>query len=104
MHCNLYVGKASEAAHFVGLVDTFFFYVMNVHNYTQGAKSLKRFQIHFKSSDDFRLQVILLCAQLCNINFFFCGSKMFSRVSGLVGKLCSRETWMLDQITKKRRE
>ena len=61
--------KASETAHFFGLVDKFFG-TMNVHNYTKGAKSLKRFPMPFKSSDDFRLQVILLCAlQLCNIYF-----------------------------------
>ena len=48
--------KASETAHFVGLVDKFFD-TINVHNYTHGHKTLKTFQMPFASASDFRLKV-----------------------------------------------
>lgn len=48
--------KASETAHFVGLVDKFFD-TFNVHNYTHGHKTLKPFQMPFVSASDFRLKV-----------------------------------------------
>lgn len=48
--------EASETAHFVGMVDKFFD-ALNVHNYTHGVHSRKRFQMPYTSSEDMRLKV-----------------------------------------------
>ena len=60
--------EASETAHFVGMVDKFFD-ALNVHNYTHGLHSRKRFQMPYTSSEDMRLKVhvqaLLISVYMC---------------------------------------
>ena len=48
--------EASETAKFVGMVDKFFD-ALNVHNYTHGIHSRKRFRMPYTTGKDMRLKV-----------------------------------------------
>ena len=48
--------EASETARFVGMVDKFFD-ALNVHNYTHGVHSRKRFQMPYTTGRDMCLRV-----------------------------------------------
>ena len=48
--------EASETAHFASMMDKFFD-ALNVHNYTHGIHSRKKFQMPYTSEDDMRLKV-----------------------------------------------
>ena len=48
--------EASETARFVGMVDKFFD-ALNVHNYTHGVHSRKRFKMTYTSGEDMRLKL-----------------------------------------------
>eukprot|EP00731_Ephydatia_muelleri_P009106 Em0004g1444a len=47
--------EVSETAHFIGMMDRFFD-ALNVHNFSNGSKALKPFQLPYTSATDFRLK------------------------------------------------
>ena len=48
--------EASKTAHFIGLMNRFFDFLMP--NFNNGAKTLKPFQMPYTSQTDYRLKVI----------------------------------------------
>lgn len=54
--------EASETARFVGMINKFFD-ALNVHNYTYGVRSRKRFQMPYTTSED--MQSKIFHAVLC---------------------------------------
>ena len=51
--------EAAETSKFVALMDKFFD-ILNVSNFTNGTKSIKRFKHPYRHADDFRLAVCSL--------------------------------------------
>lgn len=68
--------EAEETAHFLLMFDRLFD-CLNVGNFSDGHKSLKPFQLPYRSADDFRLKVFMITyLSYFMLSYFYSGYKM----------------------------
>ena len=81
--------EAMETAHFAEMLDKCFD-ALNVHNYSDGATSLKSFQLPYTSGEDNCLKVNVRISSTVLMSLIKCSESDFWRTGGYL--LCSEQS------------